>query len=73
MVRTYKRKKEGPKWKEEDMANAMSDVVDNKMSIYQAAKSNGVPETTLRHRVMSKTLLKQGKPTVLAPIVKKRR
>lgn len=34
MVRTYKKKGDGPKWSQENLANAISDHKSNKLSIY---------------------------------------
>ena len=63
MVRTYKKKTNGPKWSAEDLAKAMDDCKSG-MSLYKAAKSNGIPETTLRRHV-NEVVQKKGKPTVL--------
>ena len=66
MVRTYKKKENGPKLTEVDMANAIADCKNNKLSIYMAAERNGVPNTTLRRHLKYEDQ-KVAPPTVLTP------
>ena len=58
------------KWSQEDLAKAISDHKNNKVSIYKAAKDNGVPYPTLRRYLKSaspEVPLKVGKHTTLSP------
>ena len=66
MVRNYRKKGDGPKWTKEDMGKAIDDVKNKKMSIYAAAKVNGVPKTTLlRHLKHPNKTFIVGRPTTL--------
>ena len=63
MVRTYKRKKDIV-WTTETMERAVSDISNNVMTVYCAAKFYKIPKSTLR-RHLKTPVLKVGKPTVL--------
>ena len=66
MVRTYKKKLNGPKWTLENIENAKVDI-EKGMSVNKAAKTNGILEPTLRRYLKSTKPRKKGKPTVLTP------
>lgn len=51
MVKNYKRKTNRGDWSEEVMRNAVDPVVQGKMGYYLAAKTFGVPQTTLERKV----------------------
>lgn len=51
MVKTYKRKTNRGDWSEENMKNAVKSVIEGKMGYYRAAKTYGVPQTTLERKV----------------------
>ncbi|GBP26105.1 hypothetical protein EVAR_15118_1 [Eumeta japonica] len=51
MVKNYKRTTNRGDWSEEVMRNAVDSVVQGKMGYYLAAKTFGVPQTTLERKV----------------------
>jgi hypothetical protein len=52
MVRKYDKKSNRQKWNENDMANAIDDVIQKKMGCKKAASTYNVPRTTLQRRII---------------------
>ena len=69
MVRTYKRKKDGPSWTTETMTQALADVKSGKFTAYGAIKHYGIKETTFRRHLNAVRagceVQKPGKPPIL--------
>lgn len=53
MPNIYVRKSNRGSWTEESLILAMNSIINKEMSIGKAAKSYGIPKTTLRNRVAS--------------------
>lgn len=53
MVRTYKKKRADPTYTEEDMAQAISEVLNKKKSVRNAAAAYGIKTMTLQNRILS--------------------
>ena len=69
MVRTYKRKKDGPSWTTETMTRALADVKSGKFTVYGTIKHYGTKETTFRRHLNAVRagceVQKPGKPPIL--------